>query len=207
LALKADGTLVGWGYDKSGQIDIPSSATNVVAIGAGGFYSAALLKSGYPFVVNPLKDQVVYSGQTATFNTSAWGTAPLNYQWQFNEANIGGATNTILVLTNVPLVSAGNYQLTVSNIFGAVASTSAKLTVLRSTPQFISSYGNSGAFGQGFEMQLNGLSGHGPVVLYSSTNLVDWLPIFTNPPVMGYLQLSVSNAVDVPFQFYRVGEQ
>jgi phage gp45-like len=56
LALKADGTVVGWGagtfvadpedFTNYGQALIPPSATNVVAIAAGGFHSLALRADG-----------------------------------------------------------------------------------------------------------------------------------------------------------------
>ena len=37
LALKADGTVIGWGDNGSGQISIPAGLSNVVAIAAGGY--------------------------------------------------------------------------------------------------------------------------------------------------------------------------
>jgi alpha-tubulin suppressor-like RCC1 family protein len=46
LALRANGTVVGWGRNDSGQINLPASATNVVAIAAGGFHSLALRADG-----------------------------------------------------------------------------------------------------------------------------------------------------------------
>jgi len=56
LALKADGTVVGWGagtfvadpedYVNYGQIIIPAGATDVVAIAAGGFHNLALKADG-----------------------------------------------------------------------------------------------------------------------------------------------------------------
>ena len=42
LALKSDGTVVAWGYDSAGQVDVPAGLTNVVAISAGGAHSLAL---------------------------------------------------------------------------------------------------------------------------------------------------------------------
>ena len=38
-----------------------------------------------------------------------------------------------------------------------------------------------------FTLHLSGLSGQGNVVIYASTNLTAWTPIFTNPPVTGSL--------------------
>ncbi|MGC3960295.1 MAG: DUF5011 domain-containing protein [Verrucomicrobiota bacterium] len=46
LALKADGTIFGWGRNDEGQTSIPANATNVVALAAGEFYSLALKADG-----------------------------------------------------------------------------------------------------------------------------------------------------------------
>jgi hypothetical protein len=46
LALKDDGTVVAWGYNRSGQIDVPGGLTDVVAIAAGGEHNLALEADG-----------------------------------------------------------------------------------------------------------------------------------------------------------------
>ena len=46
LALKADGTVVGWGDNSHGQTTIPGGLTNVVAIAAGANHSLALQSNG-----------------------------------------------------------------------------------------------------------------------------------------------------------------
>ena len=46
LALKADGTVVGWGFSANGEINIPADATNIVAIAAGEGHSVALRADG-----------------------------------------------------------------------------------------------------------------------------------------------------------------
>ncbi len=46
LALKGDGTVVGWGRNSDGQTTIPASATNVVALAAGWRHSLALKEDG-----------------------------------------------------------------------------------------------------------------------------------------------------------------
>ncbi len=59
----------------------------------------------------------------------------------------------------------------------------------------------------GAALQLNGFSGHGNIIIYGSTNLVNWQPIFTNPPDMGpldYLDLAAPNQ---PARFYRAAEE
>ena len=46
LALKQDGTVVAWGYNCCGQVNVPSGLSNVVAIAAGGSLSLALKQDG-----------------------------------------------------------------------------------------------------------------------------------------------------------------
>ena len=46
MALRADGTVIAWGDNTYGQTTVPASATNVVAIAAGGSHSLALLLDG-----------------------------------------------------------------------------------------------------------------------------------------------------------------
>lgn len=59
----------------------------------------------------------------------------------------------------------------------------------------------------GLELQLQGLSGHGDVVLYASTNLIDWQPVLTNAPATGTLDLLDSSATNAPARFYRAEER
>lgn len=46
LALKTDGTAVGWGNNRDGQASVPGEATNVLAVAAGGDHSLALRRDG-----------------------------------------------------------------------------------------------------------------------------------------------------------------
>src|SRR5206468_5857790 len=46
LALKSDGTVIGWGDNSQGQITIPSGLTNAAAIDAGRYHSLALRSNG-----------------------------------------------------------------------------------------------------------------------------------------------------------------
>jgi alpha-tubulin suppressor-like RCC1 family protein len=56
LALRRDGTVVGWGYNAYGQATPPANLSNVVAIAAGGLHSLALKSDG----------SIVAWGQTAS---------------------------------------------------------------------------------------------------------------------------------------------
>ena len=69
------------------------------------------------------------AGANVSFSVTANGTAPLNYQWRLNGANLSGATNSTLALTSVTANQAGNYTVVVNNSAGSVTSSPALLTV------------------------------------------------------------------------------
>jgi alpha-tubulin suppressor-like RCC1 family protein len=46
LALKKDGTIVGWGINAEGKTQAPAGLSNVVAVAAGGEHSVALKSDG-----------------------------------------------------------------------------------------------------------------------------------------------------------------
>src|ERR1035437_6021329 len=78
----------------------------------------------------------ILSGSNAVFSATVSGSAPLVYQWRkngtnlSNGGNISGATSNVLTLTAVTTNSSGNYNLSVTNIFGVSTSSVATLTVL-----------------------------------------------------------------------------
>ncbi|MFN0158704.1 MAG: immunoglobulin domain-containing protein [Bacteroidota bacterium] len=76
------------------------------------------------------QSQAVLEGATATFNVGATGTAPLSYQWQKNNVDIGGATNTSY--TTPPTTPGDNgttYRCVVTNPVNSTTSNPATLTV------------------------------------------------------------------------------
>jgi uncharacterized delta-60 repeat protein len=75
--------------------------------------------------------QVVNIGANVTFTVTASGSSPLGYQWLHNGANIDGATNPSLSLTNVQISDAGTYSVVVSNHVGTAQSSNAVLRVNR----------------------------------------------------------------------------
>ncbi|MGZ4963234.1 MAG: immunoglobulin domain-containing protein, partial [Limisphaerales bacterium] len=56
-------------------------------------------------------------------------TSGLSYQWQFNGADLPGATNGTFVITNVQFANAGTYDMVVSNAAGTATSSNAMLVV------------------------------------------------------------------------------
>jgi len=205
MALRNDGSLVVWGLNGNGQTNIPAGLTNIMAVSAGAYHSMALINVGpVTFLSQPLR-QSAYTASTVAFASSMIGAGQLSYQWLFNGTNIDGATNALLVLTNLPLSDAGSYWCIASNSFGAATNLIAKLTVLRSTPWF-----NPGVLTfttNGLVWELDRLSGHGVAIIYASTNMVDWIPILTNPPQVGSFQFWDASVTNKSARFYRALEQ
>ncbi len=76
------------------------------------------------------QSQSVNAGRGATLTVAASGSAPLSYQWQFNLANISGATNATLTIPAVQSADAGSYQVIVTNPNNSLTSAPATLTVI-----------------------------------------------------------------------------
>jgi hypothetical protein len=66
-------------------------------------------------------------GSQVTFNANFYGA--VSYQWQFNNANIKGATNEALTLTDLTTNMAGGYDLVASNSYGTTSTSTAQFTV------------------------------------------------------------------------------
>jgi len=82
------------------------------------------------FITTQPQSQTVCAGTPVTFTVVAGGSAPLTYQWQFNNVNIPGATNATYPIPSAAPVNAGNYTVVVGNGCGSVVSDPAHLTVL-----------------------------------------------------------------------------
>ena len=72
----------------------------------------------------------VRPGASAVFTVNASGIGPIRYQWRYNGADIPGATNVMLTLTNCQMSDAGIFDVVVLNSFGPVASAPAALGIL-----------------------------------------------------------------------------
>lgn len=71
----------------------------------------------------------VSAGSSVTFTATAYGTAPLQFQWQLNGTNLSGGSPTSFSVANVSPGNAGNYALIISDFSGSATSAVATLTV------------------------------------------------------------------------------
>ena len=119
-----------------------------------------------------------------------YSSVPLDYYLELPDAR--AVTN--IYAPNVVAYAQALLSMTATNVPGI--------------PQFILSPGTTGwTPNGGFQFQIGGLSGHGEVVISASSNLLDWVPVFTNPPVNGTIQFLDTGATNKSFRFYRLEER
>ena len=77
-----------------------------------------------PVVTRPPSNTTNSLGSLLVLNAGAIGIPPLSYQWQLNNVNIAGATNSAYTNASVALADAGEYSVVVTNLYGTAGATS-----------------------------------------------------------------------------------
>ena len=98
-------------------------------------YRSTILPDFPPVIETQPLDQAVGVGEDLTLAVRTYGTWPLTYQWRKDGADLTGATNALLVLTNVTLADSGEYTVTVSNTYGSATSIPAVVEVSLKPPE------------------------------------------------------------------------
>jgi hypothetical protein len=125
--------------DGQPSIDLPVAAGvrfYIVVDGYQGESGTVRLNIGLgapPQILTQPQSRPAVPGGSATFSVVAVGTTNFSYQWQFDDANVAGATASSFTLSNAQNSSIGGYRVTVSNVVGMVTSAPALLT-LQSSP-------------------------------------------------------------------------
>jgi fibronectin-binding autotransporter adhesin len=83
-----------------------------------------------PILRTNLVNLTVIQGSNATFTISVAGTAPLTYDWYFQNNPLVSLSSNSLVRTAVTTNEAGSYFVIVTNSFGSLTSATVTLTVL-----------------------------------------------------------------------------
>ena len=163
--------------------DLGLSATtsytySVSAYDAAGNYSpvsatATVVTQTPPTITAQPANQSVSVGQTATFNITASGGAPLSYQWQRNGATIAGAISTSYTTPAATMADNGSvFQCVVSNTAGSASSNAATLRVINGTPVITSAAfatPNPAAIGQSVRLTAAASDADGDMLTYSWT--------------------------------------
>jgi hypothetical protein len=182
------------------------------AIGSVVSSNAFLQVVGYPpSIQTQPAGQTNSGGDSALFQVTATGTAPLNYQWRKDSQAIPDATNSSLLLPGLRRTNEGAYMVAVSNQFGGIFSSNAVLRVLVTQSLQVPVLSAAG----GLEVMFSDSDGGALTAadvphfeVQASTNLADW-QVLTNSLVLtnGLVRLQDSDATNLPQRFYRVLER
>ncbi|MEK7683899.1 MAG: immunoglobulin domain-containing protein [Verrucomicrobiota bacterium] len=143
-------------------------------------------------------NRVVRLGETIALLTEATGTPAPSLQWRWNGAPLAGRTNATLTLTNFQAAQAGTYSVVASNFLGTLTNEVATLTLAELLRLHSAAFLTNGTF----RLLLSGDLGPKTVV-QASSNLLNWLPIFTNLTPAAPIEVIDAGASNHPLRFYR----
>ena len=128
------------------SIDLEGGTADLLKFKTGASF-VGIPDTGPPEITRQPLGATKIAGADATFSARAAGAAPLSYQWQFNGADIPGATTNNYTRINVQPADSGSYRVIVSNSLGSASSADAILSVVYGLPSFYEpfDYTNVGA--------------------------------------------------------------
>jgi len=91
-----------------------------------------------PLITTQPQSQTVMTNDSATFQVSAVGNPQPAYQWRLNGVNLIDATSPTYTIAGARTSDAGSYDVVITNLDGVVTSQVATLTVLLTSPPFVS---------------------------------------------------------------------
>jgi hypothetical protein len=100
-------------------------------------------------------------------------------------------------------IGTDSFTFTVFDAFGNSATGAVNIAVLPPGLRFDINPSNFLLTPQGLQLKVTGAQGTNPIVLFASTNLVNWEAIRTNPAASGYVQFLDPAATNLTKRFYR----
>jgi hypothetical protein len=178
---------------------------SVVANSAGSVTSrlASITIQSPPTITNQPQGVVTNEGATVFFYVGATGDAPLLYQWQFNSADIGSATNNYLQLNNVTTNDAGDYRVVISNPVGTATSDVARLVIANQsyTPAQLWLLAHSSTNGDAIFIALEAGKNYR---VQTSADLGTWNDLTNFLSSATVMEFTNGFATNAPQMFYRV---
>jgi hypothetical protein len=114
-----------------------------------------------------------------------------------------GYTNIIRYTPPTNYVGTDTFTFTAYDNLGNPATGAVTVAVLPLTLQFNTSSNSFRFTPQGLQLQVDGARTTNPVIIYASTNLVNWDSIFSNAPTLGSVQCVDPAAKNLSRRFYR----
>ena len=151
-----------------------------------------------PVILTQPESLAVPYGDPASFAVTVSSTTYPTFKWYKNGSAVPSAIRSTLTIDRAVTTDAGIYFVEVRNASGSVTSSNATLTVevppaTCASPRMTTN---------GFNFQVQGPTGVTFVVLVSS-NMTDWMPVFTNSAPTGSLNFTDTTAASRSFKYYR----
>jgi hypothetical protein len=180
------------------RVSFPASEGTVYYIAVAGYDTASpnggnvqfrLGLAAPPFIITHPVSQTVDVGANVIFTVVASSSSSMSYQWRLNGVNIAGGLSPTLSRPNIQLSQAGNYDVRISNTYGAVTSAVAVLVVRSGQldATILSPFVSNGVF----TATLSGQSNRNYMIERSST-LTNWSDFATVSNVAGRVTFSDS---------------
>jgi hypothetical protein len=157
-----------------------------------------------PVITTQPASQTVIHGSNATFSVTVLGTPPLAFQWYFNGTNLSGETTSSHSLFGVTPADAGDYMVVVTNLYGSVTSSLARLTHIGLPPGYNQMGGLLLSAGD-MRLSFVGIPGWKYALDRSfSLSPAEWVPQATNPAGDGGALLFTNTPDPTTNNFWRI---
>jgi hypothetical protein len=149
-----------------------------------------------PQITQPATNLFLTIGETARFEATVTGGAPLSFQWQKEGGDIFGANSASLTLTNISSADAGDYVLRVFNEAQTISSAPRHLTVYATSIPVIENVIYTAD--RKFQFRVSGPAGL-TYRIDKSTDLRQWTPLNWSTAPFDF----IDDAAETQ-QFYRI---
>jgi alpha-tubulin suppressor-like RCC1 family protein len=202
-ALRANGTVVQWG---DGLPAVPAGLRNAISVAGGRDHALAVVGDGRPAITVLPFWRAAVSGGWLRLHVRAAGAAPLEYQWRRDGVDLPGATGPTLEALGTAAELAGTYTVRVANALGAVESAPSSVAGPEPVLVFETAPGSIRLEADGLHLVLRGLSGRGPVRIWTSADLASWKVAGTHPAAVGRIEWVDPAPFSAGLRFYRATE-
>ncbi len=195
----------------AGATNAMLTVTNALTANAGSYTALATNSFGSvtssvatltvhvpPSISSHPQSQTVAPGSNVTLTVVASGTPSPDYRWRKNGVGATSRTNASTTITNFQSSDEAGYDVVVTNVVGAVTSSTATL-YLNSPLRFTNLTRQLNVH---FTSLLIGAANTNYVIDYSE-DTTNWFPIRTNSSATGLINFSDTNVLGHPQRIYR----